>query len=61
MMMIDYIATFVFFFVVIGPIGTIPVFIAVTNGFSVKAIAVLSNEKKLHRQAQREIQKSATS
>jgi len=34
-MMIDYIATFVFFLAVIDPIGTIPVFIAVTNGFSI--------------------------
>ena len=59
--MIDYIATLVFFFAVIDPIGTIPVFIAVTNGFSIKAIAALSNEKKLHRQDQGEIQKSATS
>jgi len=32
--MIDYLSTFIFFFAVIDPIGTIPVFIAVTNGFS---------------------------
>ena len=31
--MIDYIATFIFFFAVIDPIGTIPVFIAVTSKF----------------------------
>ncbi len=30
--MIDYVATFVFFFTVIDPIGTVPVFIAVTSG-----------------------------
>lgn len=29
--MIDYIATFIFFFAVIDPIGTVPVFIAVTH------------------------------
>lgn len=32
--MIDYVATFVAFFAVIDPIGTVPVFIAVTQGFS---------------------------
>lgn len=31
--MIDYVATFIFFFAVIDPIGTIPVFIAVTSKF----------------------------
>ena len=31
--MIDYLATFIFFFAVIDPIGTIPVFIAVTSKF----------------------------
>ena len=31
--MIDYIATFIFFFAVIDPIGTVPVFIAVTRKF----------------------------
>ena len=31
--MIDYIATFIFFFAVIDPIGTVPVFIAVTSKF----------------------------
>ncbi|MEE9367737.1 MAG: MarC family protein [Pontiella sp.] len=30
--MIDFISTFVFFFAVIDPIGTVPVFIAVTRG-----------------------------
>lgn len=35
--MIDYIATFIFFFAVIDPIGTIPVFLAVTNKFDAKA------------------------
>jgi multiple antibiotic resistance protein len=29
--MIDYVATFIFFFAVIDPIGTVPVFIAVTS------------------------------
>ena len=31
--MIDYLATFIFFFAVIDPIGTVPVFIAVTSKF----------------------------
>lgn len=31
--MIDFVATFIFFFAVIDPIGTIPVFIAVTNQY----------------------------
>ena len=31
--MIDFVATFIFFFAVIDPIGTIPVFIAVTGRF----------------------------
>lgn len=31
--MIDFVATFIFFFAVIDPIGTVPVFIAVTNGY----------------------------
>ncbi|SET83915.1 MarC family protein [Thalassotalea agarivorans] len=31
--MIDYLATFIFFFAVIDPIGTVPVFIATTNGY----------------------------
>lgn len=35
--MIDYIATFIFFFAVIDPIGTVPVFIAVTSGFDLQA------------------------
>lgn len=34
--MTDYIATFIFFFAVIDPIGTVPVFIAVTRGHSEK-------------------------
>jgi len=34
--MADYIATFIFFFAVIDPIGTVPVFIAVTSKFDVK-------------------------
>lgn len=35
--MIDYVATFIFFFAVIDPIGSVPVFIAVTNQFDEKA------------------------
>jgi len=35
--MIDYVATFIFFFAVIDPIGTVPVFIAVTTGFDATA------------------------
>lgn len=35
--MIDYVATFIFFFAVIDPIGTVPVFIAVTSGFDTQA------------------------
>ena len=31
--MIDFVATFIFFFAVIDPIGTVPVFIAVTSQF----------------------------
>ena len=34
--MIDYISTFIFFFAVIDPIGTIPVFIAVTGQYQEK-------------------------
>lgn len=34
--MIDYVATFIFFFTVIDPIGSVPVFIAVTSGRSEK-------------------------
>lgn len=34
--MSELIATFIFFFAVIDPVGTIPVFIAVTKGFSEK-------------------------
>lgn len=32
--MIDYVSTFIFFFAVIDPIGSVPVFIAVTDGYS---------------------------
>jgi len=32
--MIDFVATFIFFFAVIDPIGTVPVFIAVTRGYT---------------------------
>lgn len=32
--MIDLVATFIFFFAVIDPIGTVPVFLAVTRGYS---------------------------
>tara|TARA_R110002072_G_scaffold30957_10_gene96031 strand:+ start:1152 stop:1781 length:630 start_codon:yes stop_codon:yes gene_type:complete len=35
--MIDYVATFIVFFAVIDPIGTVPVFIAVTQQFDQKA------------------------
>lgn len=35
--MIDYIATFIAFFAVIDPIGTVPVFIAVTRGYDTAA------------------------
>ena len=35
--MIDFAATFIFFFAVIDPIGTVPVFIAVTSGFGNQA------------------------
>lgn len=35
--MIDYIATFIAFFAVIDPIGTVPVFIAVTRGYDTVA------------------------
>lgn len=44
--MIDFVATFIFFFAVIDPIGTIPVFIAVTRGYDTKAkrkIAVVAS------------------
>ena len=34
--MIDYLATFIFFFAVIDPIGTVPVFIAVTSKYTEK-------------------------
>ena len=35
--MIDYLSTFIFFFAVIDPIGSVPVFIAVTSQFNEKA------------------------
>ena len=35
--MIDFLATFIFFFAVIDPIGTVPVFIAVTSKFDEKS------------------------
>ncbi|WP_337239694.1 MarC family protein, partial [Vibrio cholerae] len=31
--MIDFVATFIFFFAVIDPIGTVPVFIAATKSY----------------------------
>ncbi len=34
--MIDYIATFIFFFAIIDPIGTVPVFIAITRDYDEK-------------------------
>lgn len=43
--MIDFIATFIIFFAVIDPIGTVPVFIAVTSKFDAQArnkIALIS-------------------
>jgi multiple antibiotic resistance protein len=35
--MIDFVATFIFFFAVIDPIGTVPVFIAVTSPYDERA------------------------
>lgn len=35
--MIDFIATFIFFFAVVDPVGTVPVFIAVTHKFDASA------------------------
>jgi multiple antibiotic resistance protein len=35
--MIDYVSTFIFFFAVIDPIGSVPVFLAVTGQFNEKA------------------------
>lgn len=35
--MIDFVATFIVFFAVIDPIGTIPVFIAITRGYEIEA------------------------
>lgn len=43
--MIDYIATFIVFFAVIDPVGTVPVFIAATRGYDTQAtrkIALIS-------------------
>ncbi|MFN3235842.1 MAG: MarC family protein [Pseudomonadales bacterium] len=40
--MIDLVATFIVFFAVIDPIGTVPVFIAVTNGYDDKAKRVIA-------------------
>lgn len=40
--MIDYLSTFIFFFAVIDPIGTVPVFIAVTSHFDVKAKRIIA-------------------
>lgn len=43
--MIDYVATFIVFFAVIDPVGTVPVFIAATQGYDAKAkrnIALIS-------------------
>lgn len=36
-LMIDFVATFVTFFSVVDPVGTVPVFIAVTSGFDSKS------------------------
>lgn len=44
--MIDYLATFIVFFAVIDPVGTVPVFIAVTRGYDPAAkrkIAVMAS------------------
>ena len=44
--MIDFAATFILFFAVIDPIGTVPVYIAVTKGYDTKAkrkIALISS------------------
>ena len=44
--MIDFLATFIVFFAVIDPIGTVPVFIAATQGYDAKAkrkIALISS------------------
>ena len=40
--MIDFVATFIFFFTVIDPIGTVPVFIAVTSGRSEKTKRIIA-------------------
>lgn len=44
--MIDFLATFIVFFAVIDPVGTVPVFIAATQGYDAKAkrkIALISS------------------
>ncbi len=40
--MIDFVSTFVFFFAVIDPIGTVPVFIAVTKQFDEKTKRIIA-------------------
>ena len=40
--MIDFVATFIFFFTVIDPIGTVPVFIAVTSGQSERTKRIIA-------------------
>ncbi|MBT8149922.1 MAG: MarC family protein [Gammaproteobacteria bacterium] len=40
--MIDFVATFIFFFAVIDPIGSVPVFIAVTSQYDDKAKRVIA-------------------
>lgn len=45
--MIDFVATFIFFFAVIDPIGTVPVFIAVTRHHDVKAKRIIALKASL--------------
>lgn len=40
--MIDYVATFIFFFTVIDPIGSVPVFIAVTSGLAERTKRIIA-------------------
>ncbi|MBT8138153.1 MAG: MarC family protein [Gammaproteobacteria bacterium] len=40
--MIDFVATFIFFFAVIDPIGSVPVFIAVTSQYDDKAKRIIA-------------------
>ncbi|WP_040728280.1 MarC family protein [Thiomicrorhabdus sp. Kp2] len=40
--MIDYVSTFIFFFAVIDPIGTVPVFIAVTSQFDARSKRIIA-------------------